>query len=142
MKIKHLLVSTLGCVFLVNCHNNTNSVELKNPQMNPSVYKVDADYSLTAAIEVIDPKYTVGTIEFSFPDIPPAPKVMLNDDGQNGDKVKGDHIWSGHIPLPPKNNIPIGEFKIQFKAIGKDNLPIKNISKEEIIASTTVKFTK
>jgi hypothetical protein len=42
----------------------------------------------------------------------------LNDDGQNGDKKAGDHVWSGFIQVP--SSAPRGEYHFDILAIDRD----------------------
>jgi len=76
------------------------------------------------SVDVIDPKGKVASIELSSPQMP-GMVFTLNDKGKEGDRQAGDGTWSLAIQLPAPEQVPAGEFHLEFKAMDKDGLPIK-----------------
>jgi hypothetical protein len=138
------LLSVCLSLLLFGCkQNSNNSLSLNNPKMSPAIFNNEKDSILIVSVEANDHEKKIGTIIFSFPDIPPSPKVKLNNSGKDGDAIANDEIWSAKIPLPSKNNRPEGKFRVLLKAFGYDNQPIliktnKNIESELSIETEVV----
>ncbi len=133
-------------LFVMGCEKKEEQPVLKNPTMKPTTFDPARDEELIASIEILDPERKIMIIELSFPQMPPAPTLILNDRGMNGDQKAEDGIWTVRVPLPQPEKMPKGEFRVEFKAIGKDNLPIRVKNSEGIeqvlIVETTVKFVR
>ena len=100
--------------------------------------KVSAGEEIVICVRVIDPQGVVAAVITTvreFPDI----SFDLNDEGQEGDKVASDGVWSYTFELPWE--APPGEYNWDFEAYDADGNLMKVTGKggeEEALTAEAV----
>ena len=83
--------------------------------------KVSPGDVATVRVKVVDTKGVVASVTATVRE---APEIVLdlNDNGEEGDKVAGDGIWSMDIDIPW--DAPAGMYNWDFEAFDADRVPV------------------
>jgi len=108
-----LLAGLCGCA-------TTGKLALTDARIVPQ--KAPGGEEIVICVRVIDPQDIIAVVTATvreYPDI----SLDLNDDGQQGDKVAGDGVWSCAFEIPW--GAPAGEYYWDFDAYDGDGTSIK-----------------
>jgi hypothetical protein len=83
--------------------------------------KVSPGDVATVRVKVVDTK---GVVAFVTATVREAPDIALdlNDNGEEGDEVAGDGIWSMEVDVPW--DAPAGKYNWDFEAFDADRVPV------------------
>ncbi|MHC4843214.1 MAG: choice-of-anchor X domain-containing protein [Planctomycetota bacterium] len=125
-------------VFMSGCAGQR--LEMLDAKVDPAEL-APGDESIIS-VKVIDTKGVVAAVTATVREYPEV--VMdLNDNGQQGDTVAGDGVWSIAFNIPYE--APEGQYNWDFEAFDADGNPVKITTKEgsekPLIAEALIELT-
>lgn len=138
MKLTRTGIVLLSMLMVMGCSGT--KLALEKARVDPSML-APGDQAVII-INVIDKDSVVANVTATvveYPDI----VLNLNDNGENGDKVSGDGIWSYQIEVPGETDP--GIYKFKFDAYDKNGKKLKITNDDgnivPISAETAVEVT-